>query len=503
MLWGATLRSPHPRARHPGDRHRRGARDARRPRRAHARGRPRPQDATGMEHRRPAGAGHGRGPLPGRAGRDRRRRPPRDRAPRGRRDRGRLRGARRRSPTPRPRSRRRRRALHPGGNLLRARARSATATRTPTADVVVTRRVRGRHAGPGLPRPRVRRSRCPPATAASTSTSPPSGCTSTSDQIAASLGLPPEKVRLTLAGVGGAFGGARGPVDADPRVHARAAHRPAGEDGLLARGVVLRPRPPAPGADALRARRDPRRPPGLRAGADRARRRRLRLQLTAVVRNAAPLRLRARTTCPTRASTRYVAYTNNPPCGAMRGFGAVQVAFAHEAQMDQLAAALGMDPVELRLRNAMATGIALPTGQVVDGPAPGARAARARCAAMPLPPRRASAATRPARAARRRLQHHPRRGHPRGVGFARRLQEHRLRRGLRRLLHRPGAPVARRRASRVAEVHTAAAEVGQGVVTVQAQIARTELGVERVVVLPADTRGRLGRLHARRRARPR
>jgi CO/xanthine dehydrogenase Mo-binding subunit len=39
----------------------------------------------------------------------------------------------------------------------------------------------------------------------------------------------------------------------------------------------------------------------------------------------------------------------------------------------------------------------------------------------------------------------------------------------------------------VVEVHTAAVEVGQGLVTVQAQIARTELGVERVVVLPADT----------------
>ena len=38
------------------------------------------------------------------------------------------------------------------------------------------------------------------------------------------------------------------------------------------------------------------------------------------------------------------------------------------------------------------------------------------------------------------------------------------------------------------EVHSAAAEVGQGIVTVQAQIARTELGVERVAVLDADTR---------------
>jgi CO/xanthine dehydrogenase Mo-binding subunit len=40
----------------------------------------------------------------------------------------------------------------------------------------------------------------------------------------------------------------------------------------------------------------------------------------------------------------------------------------------------------------------------------------------------------------------------------------------------------------VVRVHTAAAEVGQGLVTVQAQIARTELGVEKVAVLPADTR---------------
>ena len=37
------------------------------------------------------------------------------------------------------------------------------------------------------------------------------------------------------------------------------------------------------------------------------------------------------------------------------------------------------------------------------------------------------------------------------------------------------------------EVHTAAAEVGQGLVTVMGQIARTELGVENVLVLPADT----------------
>src|SRR5205823_11624739 len=49
-------------------------------------------------------------------------------------------------------------------------------------------------------------------------------------------------------------------------------------------------------------------------------------------------------------------YTNNPPCGAMRGFGAVQACFAHEAQMDRLAEALDIDPVELRLLNALEPG---------------------------------------------------------------------------------------------------------------------------------------------------
>src|SRR4029077_11261463 len=73
---------------------------------------------------------------------------------------------------------------------------------------------------------------------------------------------------------------------------------------------------------------------------------------------------------PSAAIDCSVAYTNNPPCGAMRGFGAVQTCFAHESQMDRLAAALDLDPVELRLRNAMETGMPLITGQRVTGPVP-------------------------------------------------------------------------------------------------------------------------------------
>src|SRR5204863_9641783 len=80
----------------------------------------------------------------------------------------------------------------------------------------------------------------------------------------------------------------------------------------------------------------------------------------------------------------YVVYTNNPPCGAMRGFGAVQVAFAHEAQMDRLAAALDMDPIELRLLNALQPGDVLPTGQRITGSLPVADVIR-RAAALPVP----------------------------------------------------------------------------------------------------------------------
>jgi 4-hydroxybenzoyl-CoA reductase subunit alpha len=49
-------------------------------------------------------------------------------------------------------------------------------------------------------------------------------------------------------------------------------------------------------------------------------------------------------------------YTNKPPCGPKRGHGSVQPRFAFEVQLDKLARALGLDPIELRRRNFMGTG---------------------------------------------------------------------------------------------------------------------------------------------------
>ena len=201
------------------------------------------------------------------------------------------------------------------------------------------------------------------------------------------------------------------------------------------------------------------------------------------------------------------AYTNNPPCGAMRGFGAVQACFAYESQMDKLAEALGLHPVEVRARNAMAQGTVMPTGQVVDQPAPVADLLRrVREAPLPSPeplepgPKPLSS-TGPAGRGRRpapepdggrlwpggvaNTTHGE--GVVRGIGYAVGFKNVGYSEGYDdystarvTLSCAAGRPIA--------SVHTAACEVGQGVVGIQAQIARTELAIEQVVVETADTR---------------
>ena len=188
----------------------------------------------------------------------------------------------------------------------------------------------------------------------------------------------------------------------------------------------------------------------------------------------------------------YGAYTNNPPCGAMRGFGAVQACFAYESQMDALAEALDMDPLEIRARNAVKQGSTLATGQVIDSPAPLAEMF-ARLREMPLPDAGEGAGEDesvqgPVGAmpgCYGNTTHGE--GVRRGIGYGV---------GIKNICYSEGfddfstARVALtiERGEPVALVHTAAAEVGQGLVTVQGQIARTELGIERVTVAQADTR---------------
>jgi CO/xanthine dehydrogenase Mo-binding subunit len=174
-------------------------------------------------------------------------------------------------------------------------------------------------------------------------------------------------------------------------------------------------------------------------------------------------------------------YTNNPPCGAMRGFGAVQTCFAGEAQMDRLSAALEIDPVELRLLNALGPGGTLPTGQRIDGSLPVAEVIK-RCAAMQVPepeelPR--DAIRLPGGAGNTTRGE----GVRRGVGFAV---------GFKNIGYSEGfddycAARVKLFADGSAEVHCAAAEVGQGVTNVIFQVACEELGTANVHVAPGST----------------
>jgi CO/xanthine dehydrogenase Mo-binding subunit len=304
------------------------------------------------------------------------------------------------------------------------------------------------------------------------------------DQVAPCLGLPKEQVRIHLGGVGGAFGGRE---DLSMQVHggmlALHTNRPvkivytreesfyghvhrhpariwmehhANRDGQL---VFVRARILIDG--------------GAYASSS-----------TAVISNACSFavgpyaveNLLIEGTC---------VYTNNPPCGAMRGFGAVQSCFANEAQMDKLAAALELDPVELRLRNALGPGDLMPTGQRITGSLPVAEAIE-RAAALPVPepeemlrdpirfPGGAGNTTRGE-------------GIKRGVGFAVGFKNIGYSEGFDDYTAARVRLFADADGELAAEVHCAAAEVGQGVTNVILQTARTELETENVVLAPHTT----------------
>jgi CO/xanthine dehydrogenase Mo-binding subunit len=59
----------------------------------------------------------------------------------------------------------------------------------------------------------------------------------------------------------------------------------------------------------------------------------------------------------------YAVYTNIAPAGAFRGYGISQAAWAYETQMDEIAEALGIDPLELRMRNLLVDGETVMTGE--------------------------------------------------------------------------------------------------------------------------------------------
>ncbi|WEH38894.1 molybdopterin-dependent oxidoreductase [Streptomyces sp. NBC_01218] len=313
-------------------------------------------------------------------------------------------------------------------------------------------------------------------------------------QMAPVLGLPEEKIRMTLSGVGGAFGGRE---DLSMQIHACLLALRTGKPVKMVYnrfesffGHVHRH--PARLTYEHGATRDGKLTHVkcrivLDGGAYAS-------SSPAVVGNAASLSVGPYAVDDVDVEA-LALYTNNPPCGAMRGFGAVQACFAYEAQMDKLAAELGLHPVEFRQLNAMEQGTLLPTGQPCDSPAPVAELLR-RVKSRPLPPERqwltagsgTSAGPVDVRALPGGLSNTTHgEGVVRGVGYAVGLKNVGFSEGF------DDYSTARVRmevinGEAVATVHTAMAEVGQGGVTVHGQIARTELGVGQVTVEPADTR---------------
>ena len=300
------------------------------------------------------------------------------------------------------------------------------------------------------------------------------------DQIAPCLGLQPEQVRIHLAGVGGAFGGREDlSIQAHAALLALRTSRPvkmvySREESFV--GHIHRH--PARIWAEHRA---------TSAGQLVAVRMRILLDggayassSTAVISNACSFAVG-----PYAVDNLLIdglcVYTNNPPCGAMRGFGAVQACFAAEAQMDKLAAELEIDPIELRLLNALEPGGTLPTGQVLEGSLPTKDVIR-RAAAMQVPepeelprevirlPGGAGNTTRGE-------------GVVRGVGFAV---------GFKNVCYSEGfddycAARVRLREGGGAHVYCAAAEVGQGASEVILQVARLELGTDDVVLEVGST----------------
>ena len=175
----------------------------------------------------------------------------------------------------------------------------------------------------------------------------------------------------------------------------------------------------------------------------------------------------------------YAVRTNNPPCGAMRGFGVVQACFAHESQMDKLAEACGISPVEIRLLNAMKTGDPLITGQPVESVAPVARCIT-ETDALPLPPPLSTPdpLDLPGGSGLTSQPHHVVRGIGWGVS-------------IKNLMYSEGfddyATARCTLTNGKVRLKFATSEVGQGFVTLAPQIARTILGVDDVEIEPMDT----------------
>jgi xanthine dehydrogenase molybdenum-binding subunit len=183
-------------------------------------------------------------------------------------------------------------------------------------------------------------------------------------QIAAALNLPLEKVRVIGTLIGGAFGGKE---DIMGQIHAallaQATGRPVKILYSRAESMLAHPKRHA---TTIRIVTGAKRDGTLTA---------VQAELLGDAGAYASLSTKVLERATTHASGPYqvphvqidcyAMYTNNPPAGAFRGFGVTQSAYAVESNMDILAHKLGMDPFELRRKNALRVGATTATGQVL------------------------------------------------------------------------------------------------------------------------------------------
>jgi len=298
-------------------------------------------------------------------------------------------------------------------------------------------------------------------------------------QIAACLNLPEEKVRLVLGGVGGAFGARE---DISLQVHscllALRTSRPVkmqysrqesffGHVHRHPARIWMRHHATKDGR-LLRVEARVVMDGGAYASTSSA------VLINAVTHVQGPYK------CEHATVDGYAVRTNNPPCGAMRGFGVVQACFAHEGQMDKLAAACGISPVDIRLINAMETGDRLITGQQILNSAPVAQCIR-ETAEIPMPPNMTNETDVLAIPGGSGLTATPSKIR-RGVGWGVSIKN---------LMYSEGFDDFSTARCTVEDgrvsLKFATSEVGQGFVTLAPQIARTVLGLDEVFIETIDT----------------
>ena len=298
-------------------------------------------------------------------------------------------------------------------------------------------------------------------------------------QISACLDLPLDKVRLTLGGVGGAFG-AREDISLQVHCALLALHtnRPikmqySREESFY--GHVHR----HPAKIWIRHH-------ATRAGVIQRIESRMVFDGGAYASTSSAVLINGIThiqgpyKCSNATVDGFAVRTNNPPCGAMRGFGVVQACYAHESQMDKLADACGLSPVEIRLLNAMVTGDKLITGQVVESVAPVARCIT-ETDSIPMPAALAKNADPLEIVGGSGLTSLPH-NIVRGIGWGVSIKN---------LMYSETfddfATARCQLQNGVVNLKYATVEVGQGFVILAPQIARSVLGVDQVIIDPVDT----------------